>query len=256
MSDELSKNDRATQPSWQSPDAVFLVCANLVLASGTILDKLLSGTPRTVAPLTPAHIPALFYGALVLCAVVFARSVASETPPHKLLGIARAGALRNIAKGVGLGIACVFALLPVMYVSIRFYMHITGTPPDAQDAIRLLLAPGNHPAAVAAFLLYAVLLAPVCEELFYRCILLRTLLRETPARRAGNTIFAVALSSLFFGFMHLDLVRLPALTLLGTIFAIAFLKTKTLLVPIAAHITFNTANLALAFFAHRLGETV
>jgi len=73
--------------------------------------------------------------------------------------------------------------------------------------------PGSPPAVLVVLGFTAVLVAPVCEELFFRCLLYRGL------RGFWNIVPALALSGLCFGLFHLNLGVLVPFTLVGALFA-------------------------------------
>ncbi|MBI2568601.1 MAG: CPBP family intramembrane metalloprotease [Candidatus Schekmanbacteria bacterium] len=88
------------------------------------------------------------------------------------------------------------------------------------------------------------LLFPVFEEVLYRGILYPPM-RETFGRPA-----AVVLTALVFALAH-RAVPLPVNQFVGgVIFALAYDRERTLIVPIALHVAGNSALLALARFGH------
>jgi len=77
------------------------------------------------------------------------------------------------------------------------------------------------------------LVAPLTEEALFRGVLLRSF-----ARRWGDTPGLVLSSALFAGF-HLNVWQAPAAFLAGLFLGWVFLRTRSLLYPIAAHALFN-----------------
>jgi membrane protease YdiL (CAAX protease family) len=130
--------------------------------------------------------------------------------------------------GAMLEILLSLALLPILQLD-----------PDAQHQ-QLLSDLREHRDAVtvALFFLGAVVFAPMVEELLFRGILLRALLRKFPP------VTAVLGSSVVFALVHYvgdpnTLPFLPALTALGTVLAIAAIKTGDLSTSIWIHAGFN-----------------
>ena len=76
--------------------------------------------------------------------------------------------------------------------------------------------------------------APIIEELFFRGLLLRAI-----EKRSGPT-WALWVSSLIFGAVHLQLLQLPALTLIGLVLGWLTLRYGRLGPAIWAHIAFNS----------------
>jgi CAAX protease family protein len=103
---------------------------------------------------------------------------------------------------------------------------------------------------LAALALVAGIVAPVCEELLFRGLLLRSLARRVSAE------WAVALSALVFAFAHLltpslgTLAVVPALFALGAISGVIALRTGDLSRSIFLHVGFNLLTTIAALF-HR-----
>ncbi len=81
----------------------------------------------------------------------------------------------------------------------------------------------------------AVFLAPVAEECCFRGFLYPIL------RRWGGCVAAAITSALLFGAIHASLAQMLPLTLFGIAQCIAYEKARSLWLPIAVHMLFNTA---------------
>jgi hypothetical protein len=88
--------------------------------------------------------------------------------------------------------------------------------------------------------LVAVVVAPFCEEAAFRGHLQRTL------SRAVGPAAAIGLTALLFAVRHLDVVRFPALVLLGAVFGWAAWRSGSLWPAVAAHLTNNALASTLA----------
>ena len=93
----------------------------------------------------------------------------------------------------------------------------------------------NQSSTILWFMLQAVFLFPVIEELFFRGFLLTFLKNYT------STWLAIVLSAGVFAFAHLNLGAVLPLWLLGIILGVAYEHTGSLAVPIGAHACFNLA---------------
>jgi len=93
----------------------------------------------------------------------------------------------------------------------------------------------NHLSAILWFLVQAVFLFPVIEELFFRGYLLAFL------RKYTSTWMAIVLSGGIFAFAHLNLGAVLPLWFLGIVLGVAYEHTGCLLVPISVHACFNLA---------------
>jgi membrane protease YdiL (CAAX protease family) len=97
-----------------------------------------------------------------------------------------------------------------------------------------------------AIAVFTVIGAPFFEELFFRGVLLRGLVRFMASLRAGGAGSPVAAlgcaaigDGLLFGLAHGELVQLAGLALFGTILALVVLRTGRLGMAIVSHASFN-----------------
>lgn len=136
--------------------------------------------------------------------------------------------------GFGIQIAANLALIPIALVADK--------GEAAQDVVqRLESASGLE---LALIVLSAALFAPVIEEVLFRGILLRSLLRRMPATPA------VGVSALAFALVHLmdpgALMVLPGLLLVGLVNGVLAVRTGDLSRPILLHVGFNALVLVVA----------
>ena len=135
---------------------------------------------------------------------------------------------RALVVGATLEIVLTLALLPILQLD-----------PDAQNQ-QLLNDLKDHrdAATVVLFFIGAVILAPLVEELLFRGVLLRALLRKV------QPVTAVVTSAVIFALVHYlgdpnTLPFLPALAGLGAVLAIVALRTGDLSMSIFIHAGFN-----------------
>ncbi len=93
----------------------------------------------------------------------------------------------------------------------------------------------NESSAILWFLLQAVFIFPVIEELFFRGFLLTFLKNYT------STWPAIVLSAGVFAFAHLNLGAVLPLWFLGIVLGVAYEHTGSLMVPVGVHACFNLA---------------
>jgi membrane protease YdiL (CAAX protease family) len=110
-------------------------------------------------------------------------------------------------------------------------LHISHPEQQSVETFRQ----ANHVTAIVWFLLQAVLIFPVVEELFFRGFLLTFL------RNYTSTTMAIFLSAGVFAFAHLNLGVVLPLWFLGLVLGFAYRHTGSLLVPICIHACFNLA---------------
>jgi membrane protease YdiL (CAAX protease family) len=92
---------------------------------------------------------------------------------------------------------------------------------------------GTAPLLLLALTLISVVIVPIGEELLFRAGIFRIAGRLLPRWAA------LLLSALAFAALHGSVVHFIPLTVLGIVFALAYEKTGSLLVPVVAHALFN-----------------
>ncbi len=136
----------------------------------------------------------------------------------------RPGWQREIAFGLVIGAALMEGVFLIQWIA--GWLSVQGFTPPAQALTALLwMTPGLIPAAAQ-------------EELVFRGYFFQNL------REAFGTVAAVALSSLLFGLFHganpnVTWLALVNLVLAGLLFAVAYIVTGNLWLPIALHFAWN-----------------
>ena len=150
--------------------------------------------------------------------------------------------LVGIAIGIGGQI-----IVAVMYAPFQHDIHDFNGPSQK-------LTGGSHGGGFVIIAIATVVFAPAMEELFFRGLLLKALVRLlTPLRAAGRAraagvVLAVILDGLLFGLAHGEWVQLAGLATFGAILAAVSYRTGRLGMNMVAHATFNlVAILAIAF---------
>ena len=110
------------------------------------------------------------------------------------------------------------------------------------------IADKSHGVVIPLIVLGVAILAPVAEELLFRGVLLRALLRRTEPDRA------VLVSALVFGLIHVigdpslgSIVALPVLVGLGIVLGYEAVRTGDISRSILLHVGFNTLTAVLLF---------
>lgn len=144
----------------------------------------------------------------------------------------RAGAREYIlSAGIGMLLALGLNILSAFLVghmsdSVRDSLNIPGSP-ETTDFF-------------AGFILYG-LLSPLTEELLFRWLLLNRI------ERVFNTRMAVALSALFFGIYHGNVVQGCYAFLMGAVLAVICVRTKSLTAAYLFHAVANIVIYSSAF---------
>lgn len=109
---------------------------------------------------------------------------------------------------------------------------IAGVAPEFVENLLREIAAEANPRTVNPLLyqvvsaIATIIVAPITEEFLFRGFILQRWAVK------WNLPLAVMLSSVLFGFMHLNPV---GLTMFGLVMATLYIKTRSLLIPIAAH---------------------
>ncbi len=141
------------------------------------------------------------------------------------------------------------AILPALWFAAfvwQLLLRAAGYAPDLQNAIRLFIGIENLPLR-AAFVFFAVVVAPFAEEVLFRGILLPLLVRGSGA------VAGLALTAIGFAALHADPGTFLALGLFSVALSLAYARTGTLWVPVGMHMLFNGVNLALIAALVRAG---
>lgn len=151
-------------------------------------------------------------------------------------------ALRSIPSGVlaGLGLT----LLSAAYSGTLQWL----LGEDAvQSQVKFLAEILDNGPAVALLVLIIAVVAPCCEEFFFRGVIFGS------GHAAGLTNAGMATSAVLFALVHLSPLLLPFYATFAWVICRLFARTGTLVAPVAAHMTMNgIACAALVFSGGRV----
>ena len=160
----------------------------------------------------------LIEGAFLIAPLYFANRVLRFITPHLRLAWQALG-LKKFNVGQALGWIVVF--IPVIFaVDILYQYIITAFHLNLQTNDQVILARSKlEPLTTYATLIVAVLVAPFCEEVFFRGFVFTGLRHRMPVG------WAIVLSALLFAIAHLDPGSFAVLFVIGL--ALAFLRWRT-----------------------------
>jgi membrane protease YdiL (CAAX protease family) len=156
------------------------------------------------------------------------------------LGLRREPPLRAL----GLGAVFFVAVLPPLAVVFTVYSkfcHLVGIKDEPQP-ISELLATSDSMMVVALIAIFAIVVAPVCEELFFRGFAYPALKQRWGIWVALTTVSAA------FAVIHLHLPSLGPLFALAIGLGLSYELTGSLLAPMTMHALFNATNVALLLY--------
>jgi membrane protease YdiL (CAAX protease family) len=135
--------------------------------------------------------------------------------------------------GLAAGLVAQLVIVPLIYLPLHSLIEEGDLERPARELAEKAHGPG--------FVVFAIVIAvgaPVVEELFFRGLFLRSLQRYMADGPA------IAVSGIVFGASHFQLLQLPALALVGVLFAVLVVRTGRLGPAIWAHVAFNATTVA------------
>lgn len=144
----------------------------------------------------------------------------------------------DIPLGAVCGIVAQWLVVPLIYLPMRLLVDISTE--DIERPAREITDRAAGPVGVILLVLIVGIGAPIVEEIFYRGLLQRSLIR-----RVGPG-WGIAITSVVFGAVHFEPLQFVALAVAGAVFGTLAYRTGRLGASIAAHMVFNlTAVVAL-----------
>jgi membrane protease YdiL (CAAX protease family) len=202
----------------------------------TVLASLASEKTVTVSLKSLVEGTALFAG---IVAAILATLKIRGADISDLFGLRRMDGFH----ACGLGVAYLLAAVPLLLGIGMVVQMFAGPEVSSQETVRFFTRADS--ASVYWMIGASVVVAPMAEEFIFRGYLYGV------AKRYLGAGWALGLTSLLFGAVHLHGPTFPILTLLAICLAISYESTGSLLVPMALHSTFNAIQLtAITFFPH------
>jgi membrane protease YdiL (CAAX protease family) len=159
--------------------------------------------------------------------------------PRRALGLTFRGALPPIGAGLVVFFACVPLFLAAAQGWQWVVQSVAGRDFEGTQRVVRKLALATSPWTVFHVGMAAIVVAPICEELFFRGLLYGALRRRV---RPGVAILAVGV---VFGLFHLPAVStVVPLAVLGAVLCYIYERTGRLVVPIVIHGLFNLFQLS------------
>jgi len=143
----------------------------------------------------------------------------------------------DVLVGPAVGLAGQFLLLPLLYFPLE---HVVRHLSQRLNEPAKHLTGGFPGSDLAVIAVLTVVVVPVVEELFFRGLVLRALLRV--CRRAGPVVgvgLAVVADGVIFGLAHFELLQLLGLAAFGVVLSLMAYKLRRIGAGIFAHGMFN-----------------
>lgn len=138
-----------------------------------------------------------------------------------------------------LSLAAVFAF-SLLYQSCGLHeliLSLSGAPELQTVCERIARTTGTG--ALLLMGINTIIIAPICEEILWRGYFFNIL------RSRSSTAVAAMTSGLLFGAIHFAVPQFLILSFLGFVLALSYHRSRSLLMPIALHMTFNAINFTL-----------
>jgi membrane protease YdiL (CAAX protease family) len=141
------------------------------------------------------------------------------------------------------GLATFLIVLPLLGGTAFLWqglLRLSGVEVKQQDLVGVFSG-SDSPGFSALLIFFAVVVAPVTEELVFRRGIFRFARQHLPRWAA------LLLPSLLFAALHANLATLAPLVVLGVVFSIAYERTGNIMVTVIAHGIFNLNTVFLIY---------
>lgn len=225
------------RPRWGMPDVVVaFVVAQLASVVGFALFALAEDVPPdelgrdvlTIGEIALLQVP-LWLGLFVVPVVA---TRVRGNGPRRDLGLW--STVRDAPVGVGIGVVCQLVLVPVVSLPVLLF---SDRDREALEAPARELTDKAQGPGVVVLALVVVVAAPLAEEVFFRGLLQRTLLRHLPVWPS------LLITALVFGVSHFQFLQLPALAAFGVVLSVLAHRTGRLGRNLWAHVGFNATTI-------------
>ena len=160
------------------------------------------------------------------------------------LGLTLKNFFRNILYGILAYIACVPIFLVVIFI-VFILVKLTGYVPQKQHVVEMFLKEEN-PAFLLYSSIFASILGPIIEELFFRGFVYNAV------KKIGGIFTATVIVSAIFAALHTNVVGFLPIMVLGIVLTYMYEKTGSLVSSITVHIVHNVTMVSLVFLVKEL----
>ncbi len=223
---------------WGPGEALLIFFAALALSTGiglAIYQSLVASSSGTDSRVLFLFFSSVILYALMLFGVYYSVKV-RHSSDHHAIGLNLQGTEKGILWGVGLGLPLFVAALALAFVSQflynAFYRDILHRSPPTQ-VMSTLSAQGTSAYAIVLLIFTLVVLAPFCEEIFFRGYFYPSL------RNRMGMQAAMLLNGAIFAAVHFDVAGFLPRFLLGYGLCYLYERNRTLAAPMVGHALYN-----------------
>ena len=230
---------------WNPESLLWLGCGlMLALAPGAAIAGLFED--GSIAQMA-ANVTALPVAILVAVAVWFQANRRVYQSPIRLadaFGFNRKNTGRCLLLGLATGLVLVLIARELAWLTSQLIQSL-GDQAEPQKLVTLIAeesAKQENIGTLIFFVVMAVAVAPVAEEILFRGIL------YPAVKQLGHPRVAVIGTALLFALFHVNLLTFASLTAVALALIALYEFTDNLLAPITAHAVFNASNLIMLFW--------
>lgn len=225
--------------------ALFICVSVLCLVVGAVLVAIVTGSDPNAARV---RISAVIQDIVIFMIPAVGTAVMVTRRPAELLDLNRPKAGLTIA-----GIVALVCSIPAMNAliawnaSLKLPEAFQAAESQAAETIAMLMGHGSVSGLIAGLLIVGIL-APLCEELYFRGCLQRIL-----STSGVNIHAAVWVSAIIFSAVHMQMAGFVPRLLLGAFFGYMMLWSGSVWTSVAAH-AFNNIVAAISEWATMRGS--
>lgn len=232
-------------PRWGLPLPDFVTAGLMVVGGGLVFQVGIHATFRAAdlyswiddEELAMVLQGAMFQFGLLAGAGLAAATVCRRPEPRP------EGLPPPVSRPLVAGLLTFLAALPVvtaLNLAWQGVLSLFEVEAPPQDLV-FMMVEAESPLTSAILIGFAVIVAPLAEEIVFRAGFFRYLRTRVPR------VVAYVVPAAIFGALHGNLAAFVPLTTLAVVFAIAYERTGRLAVPIVAHALFNLNTVVLLF---------
>ena len=211
---------------------IALVIAGIVGALLTGIMPMPTGATQGFTPTAGWIVGILFAGELPFASFAMYLRWRYRRKGHLLKALFEGTSVSAIAIGIGTGIC--MAIFGFLHAALATMIFGKASSEAMEEIMQTLFSLRDRPGMVAALVFSIAVLAPFCEEFFFRGAIFGSV-RSTQQARAG-----ALLSAVLFAIAHGNPPMFTYYIVFGLTMCWLLSKTGTIAGPIAAHMTVNT----------------
>ncbi len=234
-----------THKPWNPESLLWLGCTfMLALAPGAAIAGLFEDGSVAQMAANVTVLPVAILVAVTVWFQVNRRFYQSPVWLADTFGFNRNNTGRCLMLGLvtGLGLVLISMVLALLTSQL---IHALGDQAEPQKLVTLIAeesAKKENIPTLIFFVVMAVVVAPIAEEILFRGILYPAI------KQIGYPRLAVIGTALLFALFHVNLLTFASLTAVALALIALYEFTDNLLAPITAHAVFNASNLIMLFW--------